>query len=367
MEIMRHGSISAAADAVNLTQPAITQGLAKLEAQLGLQLFERIADGMSPTDAITLLAPRIDQALKHIASTRVTMAQIRAFLVVAGQGSYPAASEVSGLAQPSLHRSIANLAIALKRKLLERRGQGIALTSYGRVVVRNFRLARAELIAGLSELESLKGRETGTISIGAMPLCRARLLPEAIGIFYKTYPRSEIKIVEGSHAELIEPLRDGELDLLIGALREPHPGNDVVQTPLFEDQPAIIGRYDHPLLNNNGNPAQLANYPWIIAAPGTPLRTLWEQMFTSLGVSCPVVPIECGSVITIRQIMLKSDFLTLLSPDQVAVELEAGWLSQIGEPPKGLCRTIGVTVRSGWRATAMQRHFLEILENKAIS
>ena len=37
----------------------------------------------------------------------------------------------------------------------------------------------------------------------------------------------------------------------------------------------------------------------------------------------PAVPIESGSVMMIRQILIDSDFLTMLSPDQVAVELEA--------------------------------------------
>ncbi|ATW02250.1 LysR family transcriptional regulator [Sphingorhabdus sp. YGSMI21] len=364
-EICDKGSISAAADAVNLTQPAITQGLVKLETQLGQPLFERHTDGMSPTPAATIFAPRIEAALANIGSTRVTMAQVRAFLSVAEHGSYPTASAMSGLAQPSLHRSVANLAIALKRKLLERRGKGMALTGQGRALARSFRLARAELVAGLSELEALKGRETGTVAIGAMPLCRARLLPKAVSQFHKAYPESEIRIIEGSHAELIEPLRDGELDFLVGALRDPVPGDDVQQQSLFEDHPVIIGRRDHPLRNQPGDLQKLASYPWIIAAPGTPLRMRWEQMFESAGIECPDVPIECGSVITIRQILLESDFLTLLSPDQVAVELEAEWLSAIGQPPEGLHRTIGVTTRTGWMPTAMQRDFLAMLEQAA--
>ena len=68
-------------------------------------------------------------------------------------------------------------------------------------------------------------------------------------------------------------------------------------------------------------------------APGTPLRVQWDKMFTDVGLQPPYVPIECGSVMMIRQIMLDSDFLTLLSPDQVAVELEAGWLEVVAELP----------------------------------
>ena len=358
----RLGSLSAAAQAISLTQPALTQGLAKLERQFGEPLFERRPGGMSATPPAEMLAPRIEVALAHIASPRVTMAQMRALIALADAGSYRGASAATGLSQPTLHRAVGDLSIGLRRVLVERRGKGIAFTDVGRRTVRAFRLARAELVAGLSEVAALRGRETGRITVGAMPLSRARLLPAAVTAFHRAHPQVEIRIVEGSHAELIEPLRDGEIDLLIGALRDPAPGEDVVQVPLFEDQPVVIARAGHPLATaTNVGPALLANYPWTISAPGTPLRLLWERMFARAGVPLPVVPVECGSVITIRQMLLDSDLLTLLSPDQVAIELEAGWLARIGDPPAKLHRTIGTTTRSGWRPTGMQQNFVDQL------
>jgi LysR family transcriptional regulator, regulator for genes of the gallate degradation pathway len=364
--IARLGSISAAAEAINLTQPAITQALAKLETQVGQPLFERRANGMTATPAALLLALRIERALAHIASPRVTMAQMRALIMLANSGSYAGASACTGLAQPSLHRAIGDLSVALKRVLVERRGKGIMLTDQGKRTVRTFRLARAELEAGLAEFASLHGIETGRITIGAMPLSRARLLPSAVTAFYRQYAEVQINIVEGSFQELIEPLRDGELDLMIGALRDPSPGEDVVQQPLFADRPVVLGRVGHPLSQTSASIAALARYPWIVPAPGTPLRVQWEKMFTDAGLQPPHVPIECGSVITIRQILLDSDFLTLLSPDQVAVELEAGWLTKIADTPEGLTRTIGITTRQGWQPTDMQSNFIHSLNEAAL-
>ncbi len=357
--ITRLGSISAAAKAISISQPAITQALGKLETQLKQSLFERRSDGMVATAAASLFTPRIESALAHIASHRVTMAQLHALVVLADSGSYSGASAETGLAQPSLHRAIGDLSIALKRSLVERRGKGVALTDQGRKTVRAFRLARAELEAGLSEITSLQGVESGQITIGAMPLSRARILPAAVSAFHRAQPQVAINIVEGSFHELIEPLRDGAIDLLIGALRSPSPGDDVEQRALFEDRPIVIGRKGHPL--STPDIADLALYPWIVPAPGTPLRIQWERMFTSVGAALPKAPIECGSVITIRQLLLDSDFLTLLSHDQVAVELEAGWLTKISDTPEGLSRTIGVTTRAGWRPTGTQRSFMEIL------
>ena len=60
--IARAGSISAAARIIGLTQPAITEALARLEDRLGLALFDRIPSGMLPTEAGQLLAARADAA-----------------------------------------------------------------------------------------------------------------------------------------------------------------------------------------------------------------------------------------------------------------------------------------------------------------
>lgn len=359
------GSISAAAQAIHISQPAITQGLAKLETIVGQLLFERRTEGMFPTEAGRLFFPRIERALAHIMSPRVTMTQLRALIALADAGGYAAASNVTGLAQPSLHRAVGDLSVVLKRKLVERRGKGVTLTEQGRRTVRRFRLARAELEAGSSELAALLGRETGRITIGAMPLSRARILPAAVAAFHREHPDVAINIVEGAFHELIEPLRDGDIDLMIGAMREPSPGPDVVQQPLFDDHPAVIGRKDHPALAETPSLDNLAKYSWIIPAVGTPLRDGWIRMFDKLSIPLPQVPIDCGSVITIRQILIESDFLTLLSPDQVAVELEAGWLVRITTIPEGYTRNIGATTRTEWQPTAMQQKFLTTL--KAIS
>jgi len=363
--ISRLGSVSAAADAVHLTQPAITQALARLEGQLGQPLFLRRPDGMEPTPAAMLLVPRIDAAMAQVASQRVTMPQLRALIALADAGSYAAASAQTGLAQPSLHRAIADLSLVLRRDLVERRGRGIALTAQGRRLVRSFRLARAELVAGLSELAALDGVDAGQISVGAMPLSRARLLPSAVAAFHRAHPQAGVRIMEGSFAELVEPLRDGDLDILLGALREPLPAPDLVQRRLFDDRPVIVGRYAHPLASTAMHFGRLPDYPWILPGTGTPLRQQWERMFMDRGLTLPPVPVECGSVMTIRQILMDSNFLTLLSPDQLAVELDAGLLVRICDAPPGLVRTIGMTTRADWRPTRMQGLFIDLLAETA--
>lgn len=61
--VARHGSISAAADALYLTASAISQQLGKLERETGQQLLERQGRGVKLTDAAELLVSHTDQIL----------------------------------------------------------------------------------------------------------------------------------------------------------------------------------------------------------------------------------------------------------------------------------------------------------------
>jgi LysR family transcriptional regulator, regulator for genes of the gallate degradation pathway len=275
-------------------------------------------------------------------------------------GSYAGASEASGLSAASLHRAVADLSVALGQRLIERRGRSIFLTVAGERRLRGFGLALAELRAGFAEVAAWHGRAAGKIVIGAMPLSRARWLPEAIAQFRAVHLVTDLVVIEGSHAELSGPLRGGDIDLMVGALREGSEGADLAQEAVFIDRPKIVMRRDHPVLATAEGRGRLLDYPWILPGRETPLRRYWEDMVKALGAQPPHVGIECGSVMTIRQLLLGSDALTLLSPDQVAVEVAAGLLA-LCEPPVTVERTIGITIRAGWRPTAAQAEFIAIL------
>ena len=376
--VVAQGSLSAAAQSVSLSQPALTQGLSKLERQLDARLFERHSDGVAPTEAGLRMAERSAAAFDHLAAaTRgagrggrgfarperlMTATQLDAFLRLADAGSFVGAASAVGLSQPALHRAVRDLEQICAAALAERRGRNVALTAMGRRVARGIRLAAGEIAAGIVEVrgeDSISGR----VGIGAMPLSRALVLPRAIAAFARERPGAVLDVVEGSWRELVEPLRDGVIDLMIGALRDPPPAG-LEQRALFIDRLVVVGRAGHPLAGK-ADPGldALAACDWIVSSPGTPLRMRWDALFA--GRAPPVAPIECGSVMVIRGVLRDSDLLTLLSPDQVALEIETGMLTTIGAPLLHGERTIGITTRAGWRPTTTQRHLIALIERAA--
>lgn len=372
--MVTHASLNRAADAAGLSQPALTQGLGKLERQIGVALFERHSKGVVPTMSGLALAERAGRAFEVLGTAvrragrggsrgfarperLMTATQMEAFLHFADAQGFVGAALTSGLSQPAVHRAVRELEQICATPLAERRGRGMVLTTAGSALARGVRLAAGEIAAGIAEARGDEG-EGARIALGAMPLSRALLLPRALALFVAGTPSTVVDVIEGSWRELVDPLLDGSIDIMVGALREEAPAG-VTQVPLFTDQLAIFGRRGHPLESRPVDIAQLAAQGWVVGPAGTPLRAHWEALFRSGAL--PEVPVECGSVMVIRGLLAQSDLLTLLSPDQVALEIAAGMLVRIGPDLPGTVRTIGISTRSEWRPTGTQRRLIELL------
>src|SRR6266498_4014314 len=77
IEIARHGNVSRAADALFLTQPAVTARLKSLETDLGVELFVRSARGMTLTDAGRAFLPYAQRTLGLVTEGRQVICDLR--------------------------------------------------------------------------------------------------------------------------------------------------------------------------------------------------------------------------------------------------------------------------------------------------
>ncbi|MFA6232518.1 MAG: LysR family transcriptional regulator [Rhodanobacter sp.] len=375
--VAQAGSISTALPLANLSQPALTQAIGRLEKQLDHTLFERHPGGMIATEATRLLVPRIERARAYIVrgvqmarrtvhlpalpavERRVTLGQLRALTAVDDSGSYSLAAARSGISQPAVYRAVSELSGLIEVSLIVRRGKTVQPTLAATRMLRFVRLARTELEAGLDELAALRSKGAGRIVLGALPLARAILLPQVLSRFARANPGASVNVIEGPYIELLSGLREGNLDMIVGAMRNPLPVRDVKQEGMFDDDPVIVARTEHPLAGRPIDFESLLNYPWVIAATGAPVRARWEKMFRDRSLEPPRLRIECGSVLIIRGLMLEDDWLTLMSRDQFLVEQRAGLLHELGTAGPSVRRRIGLTTRADWHPTRLQTEFVD--------
>lgn len=384
----RLGSVSAASGAVHLSQPAITQALSRMEAQVGATLFLRSRSGMFPTEAGQILASRAERALGFLASAAlrsgrssgrrqaagfsgfdrlVTNAQLRALVALSDAGSFSEAARALGVAQPSLHRAARDLERLSGYRLFELTARGVVLTPTAEALAVASGLAFAELRQALDEIATWQGRDRGEVRVGSLPLARSQLLPLAINALTKARPALHVAVVDGAYTDLLQHLRHGRLDMIIGALRDPAPGADVTQTLLFHDRLSVVSRAGHPLTAQpEVTVRDLAERPWVIPATGIPTRGHFDALFRSAGLPSPAPLVETSSLILLRELLLRSDRLTLISAHQIRHEIELGSLAVLPFALTDASRPIGLTTRTDWQPTSAQALFQDLLRQATV-
>lgn len=382
VEICRHGSITEASNVVFLSQPAITQGIAKLEHRIGTAFFLRSGRGLSQTDEGKLFRFRVERALGMLengateafrrsrvqrpeaVTSRMTSGQLRALIAIDGSRSYSAAARALGLAQPTVFRAARELELVTGLTLFEKNQSGIALTRGATLMVRAARLMLAELDQGLQEIAHRHGRNTSRMRIGALPLARSTILPDVIERMSIARSGLRIHVIDGLYSELMRALRQGDLDIIVGALRIPAPTADVEQEVLFDDRLGIFCGPDHPLLRPGNDPvARLSDFPWVLPPTGAPTRTYFEETLPEVARAAQTGLVETSSMVLVRGLLQSGQRLTIISRNQVATEVRTGLMYELPVVLKHSPRPIGFTKRQGWVPTSIQQAFIDRLRD----
>ncbi len=370
------GSASLAAHKCRVSQPAVTQALAKLEEQAGGALFERNRHGFTLSERGQLLEPRLRRAVARLDAAlaetgprlpvTATTAQLQALVAVSEAQNSTLAAHRLGLAQPTVHRAISQIEQAAGRTLFTRSAMGILANRACHRLAQAARLSFAEFDQIEAELAEYDGREVGRIVIGALPLSRSALLPEALARFRAQRPTQLVTVLDGPYSEMLAGLRRGDLDVIIGALRAPLPIEDVIQEPLFSDRLGIVARPGHPLAAQSPvRPDAFTRFGWIVQRPGTPARAQFDRLVAEGVLPAPSNLMEIGSILLIRELLIRSDLLGCISSRQAEAEVRRGLLvpieTDIAWPP----RKIGLTYRVDWVPTAAQSLLLDLLRQVA--
>ncbi len=72
-----HGSFSAAAEALHLAQPSLSEQVRRLEAELGVALFQRVGRGIVPTEAGRALRPHAEAVIAAVEAARMSVGAVR--------------------------------------------------------------------------------------------------------------------------------------------------------------------------------------------------------------------------------------------------------------------------------------------------
>ncbi|HTC98186.1 MAG TPA: LysR family transcriptional regulator [Bradyrhizobium sp.] len=140
---------------------------------------------------------------------------LRYFDQVVRSGSIRKAAEVLNVTASALNRRIMDLEDELGTQLFERQARGMRLTAAGEVFARFIRSQFAETERMRSQIEDLKGLRRGNVRIACSQALAHGFLPEAIGVFQRSYPLVTFEVSVSDHERAMAALAGLEVDVVL--------------------------------------------------------------------------------------------------------------------------------------------------------
>ena len=141
--------------------------------------------------------------------------RLRVFQAVAQHLSFTKAAQGLFITQPAVTKHIRELERQYEQRLLERRGNRVALTEAGRLL-----LAHAEAVAAseqqlADQLQALRDPDeaAGRLRLGASTTLAQYVLPSLLPAFKARYPKVQLSLLNANSEHIAEALLRGELVL----------------------------------------------------------------------------------------------------------------------------------------------------------
>lgn len=267
---------------------------------------------------------------------------------VARQQSVGRAAEVLHVSQPAVTKTLRELEAAVGAKLIEREGRGIRFTQYGEVFLGHAGASLAAIQRGIDSVVRARANSEPPLRVGALPTVSARIMPGAIEQFLALNSGTPIKIVTGENVALLEQLRLGELDLVVGRLAAPEQMKGLNFAHLYAERVVFAVRKGHPLLKDRRlDFARIRDFTVLMPTEGSIIRPFVERFLIAHGIADIPVEIETISDSFGRAMIRHSDCIWIISEGVVAPELDTGELDVLPIDTSETRGAVGLTTRAG--------------------
>lgn len=239
------------------------------------------------------------------------LTQLSELLAIVEHGSLRSAARRLGVPQPALTRSIRALEKELGIALFERDAGGMRLTAMGKLFHGRAGAIVHEVQKAHDEIAQTRGEGQGTVTVGMSIMPHVQMLPKALPAFRARYPKVRLQVIEGLFPDIESRLRDGTIDLYLGAAPRARPSPGLNIQLLFENTRAVVGRKGHPLRGARSL-ADLANAQWATTSIDYNADTDLRELFAHHGLPAPTLSLQVRSAMSLMVGLAYSDLLALL-------------------------------------------------------
>ncbi len=284
--------------------------------------------------------------------------QLRYLVALAEERHFTRAAAREHIAQPALSQQIRRLEEEVGLALVERTTRHVTITAAGEMLVARARRILSEVDAAQTELQGLRGVQTGHVTVGAMHTMGPVDVSLALAIFHSRHPGVELTVREMSSEEMAEMLRVDELDLAFLSVTERIESHGLGLHQLVSEELVVILPHDHHLsARKTLRMAELAEEQFISYREGSRLRELLISAGRQAGFE-PQVKLESNESMRIRRLVARGMGVAILPRSDA--EPPGSDLVVVGVREPALSRDITLAWREGRRHTPAAAEFLEL-------
>ncbi|MFD8494352.1 LysR family transcriptional regulator [Amycolatopsis sp. NPDC059657] len=251
------------------------------------------------------------------------------------------AAELLDVPQPTLSRRLAALGSALGAPLTVPHGRGIRLTRAGELLADAASDALTRLESGVRRVLEEVEPSSGHVVLGFLHLLGRSLVPSLVRDYRAAHPGTRFTLVQGSRQNMLDRLRDGELDL---ALLAPTPDDPAFESSVLSEQEIFLSVPSaHPLASRDEvTIAELAEEEFVLLEQGYGLRQITDALCAQAGFE-PKIAFEGQESDTVRGLVAAGLGVALLPHFEPGAP--AGVVEVPITPRAG--RSIGLVWRAG--------------------
>lgn len=282
-----------------------------------------------------------------IAANRIKLRHLACFVEVAGQRSFVRAAAALAMTQPAVSKAIAELEAELGVAVFQRSRRGVELTPYGETFRRFAGASLAALRQGVETVSQVRRAGGPVLSIGALPTVAAGIMPEAVRRAKQDGLAATVRITTGPNDYLVERLKAGTLDLVVGRLADPAAMKGLAFEPLYSEELAFVCRAGHPLDGIGAvDLARIADFTVLMPIAGSIIRPDVDRLLIARGVPAPADVIETVSPSFGRAYLAATDAIWIISRGVVADDLARGTLVRLPVDAAEARGPVGLTTRA---------------------
>jgi DNA-binding transcriptional LysR family regulator len=251
-------------------------------------------------------------------------------VALADTANFRRAAEQVHLSQPAFSRSIQAAESELGLKLFDRGSAEARPTPAGAFFIERARALLQQSVRLERDMSMFREREIGDVTFGTGPFPTAAIVPGALALLRRRYPRVSVRVFLGNAQELVECVRRGEHEFFVANTRRvPRTGEFKVRT-LGRIRGGFFVRTGHPLLARKAC-AVADVLPYGLGAGKVPDDVaLHLGKIMGLPAGTPLaLSVECDDVQLLTRVALQSDTVVIATEELLDGEIRAKRMAKV--------------------------------------